>query len=147
MTITEKAAYLKGFADAAKLNNDEDIAKVVKKIVEIIDDISLCISDLDDQVESLSEQLDAVDEDLGDLEELIYGDDDCCCDDDDCDCCCDDDCDCCCDEDMMFELECPACGETIYLDASIFDSEEAVTCPACGVELEDLTIEIDDSEE
>lgn len=140
MTITEKAAYLKGFADAAKLDDDKDITKVVKKIVEIIDDISLCITDLDDEVAAITEQLDAVDEDLGDLENFVF-------DDDDCDCCCDDDCDCCCDDDdVMFELECPACGETIYLDDSIFDSDDDVTCPACGAVLEDLVVEEDDDE-
>ena len=66
---------------------------------------------------------------------------------DDCDCC-DDDCDCdCCDDDTMFELECPACGKTIYLDESIFDSDAPIVCPACGAELEDLTIEEEDDDE
>ena len=139
MTITEKAAYLKGFADAAKLDDDKDSVKLLKKVVEIIDDLALCITDLDDQMEAVTEQLDAVDEDLGDLEEYVY-DDDCDCRDDDCDCDC-------CDDDTMFELECPACGKTIYLDESIFDSDDPIVCPACGAELEDLTIEEEDDDE
>lgn len=137
MTITEKAAYLKGFADAAKLN-DDDASALLKKIVDIIDDLALSISDLDDRVDEVEEHVDAVDEDLGDLEEFVYDDDDCdCCDDD---CCCDDD-------DTMFELECPACHETIYLDESVFDSDEEVVCPACGAVLEDLTIDETEDDE
>ena len=137
MTITEKAAYLRGFADAAKMKDDDDAVKLLKKVVEIIDDLAVCVTDLDDQVAEMSEQLDA---DRADLEECIYEDDDCCCDDD-CDCCDDD------DEDMMFELECPECGKTIYLDESIFDSDEEITCPSCGAVLEDLTIEEDGGDE
>lgn len=140
MTITEKAAYLKGFADAAKLDEDKDITKVVKKIIDIIDELALCITDLDGEVDAITEQLDAVDEDLGDLEEYVYEDDDDFDCDGDCDNCYDDD-------DMMFELECPACGETVYLDDSIFDSDEEVKCPACGAVLEDLVIDEDEDDE
>ena len=136
MTITEKAAYLRGFADAAKVDDE-----LIKKIVEIIDDMAVCIADLDDTTDAIIEQLDAVDEDLGSLEEYVYDDDcDCCCDDDDC-CCCDD------DEDVTYELECPECGKTIYLDDSIFESDEDITCPACGAVLEDLTLDFDFEDE
>lgn len=140
MTITEKAAYLRGFADAAKLDSDKDSDKLLLKIVEIIDDLALCVTDLDDQMAEANDRMDALDEDLSDVEEVVW-DDDCDCCDDDCDCC---DCD---DDDLMFELECPACGETIYLDDSIFDSDEEITCPACGAVLEDLTIEEDGEED
>ena len=73
------------------------------------------------------EQIDAVDEDLSSVEEIIYGDDDCdCCD-------CDDDCDC--NDDEVYEIECPACNDVIYLDADML-AEEGMTCPNCGTDLE-----------
>ena len=81
-----------------------------------------------------------IDEDLGVVEEDVYCDDDgddcdccdCCdCEDDDCDCCdCDCDCDCEC-----FEIECPACGETVCFDSTI--DPEDLACPACGAKIND----------
>ncbi len=73
------------------------------------------------------EQLDAVDEDLSNVEDIIYGDDDCDC--------CDDDCDCCDDDEELYEIECPACHDTVYLDEDML-SEDGITCPNCGTELE-----------
>ena len=54
--------------------------------------------------------------------------------DEDCDCCdCDDDC-CDCD-DEVYEIECPACNDVIYLDAEMLE-EEGMVCPNCGTDLE-----------
>ena len=62
--------------------------------------------------------------DLGALEEECY----------DCDCCEDDDCDCCGDD--FEELECPACGETIYLDPDAIPDDHLIVCPSCNREIE-----------
>ena len=43
MTLTEKAAYLKGFADAAKLEDKEDIAKLLGKIIDLLDDLDALV--------------------------------------------------------------------------------------------------------
>ena len=64
----------------------------------------------------------------------------CCCDDCDCDCCCCDE-DCELNEEDYFEVECPACGDTICFDSTI-DPEELV-CPACGEKFECLVSEED----
>lgn len=133
MTITEKVAYLKGLADGLKLDEDKSEARLIKEIIGVLDDLALSVSDLEDNSAVLGEQLDAVDEDLDALEEYIY-DDDCCCDDD-----CDDDC-CDCDDAPMYEVECPKCGESIYLDESIIE-DGSIDCPNCGEKLE---FDIDD---
>lgn len=122
MTVTEKAAYLKGLVEMAHFDAETDEVKIIKAMVECIDEMALSIADLEDEVAMLTEEIDAIDEDLEDLEDFVYEDDDC-----DCDCC---DCD-----DEYFEVECPACGEVICLDESVLD-EETIQCPACNETLE-----------
>ena len=137
MTVTEKAAYLKGLVEMAHFEADTDEVKIIKAMVDAIDEMALTIADLEDEVAALTEVVDEIDEDLGDVEECIYDD---CCDRDCCDddCCCDDH-----DDSDYFEVECPACGETICLDESVLD-EESIQCPACG---ETLEFDFDDEDE
>lgn len=137
MTVTEKAAYLKGLVEMAHFEADTDEVKIIKAMVDAIDEMALTIADLEDEVAALTEVVDEIDEDLGDVEECIYDD---CCDSDCCDddCCCDDH-----DDSDYFEVECPACGETICLDESVLD-EESIQCPACG---ETLEFDFDDEDE
>lgn len=105
MNITEKAAYLKGLLEGMNLDESKPETKLIKAVIDCIDDMAMSIADLEEDVEVLDAYIEEVDEDLGDVEEYIFGDDDCCCDcedDDCCDCCCDnecedEECDCCCD--------------------------------------------------
>lgn len=120
MTVTEKAAYLKGLVEMAHFEAETDEVKIIKALVDVIDELALTVSDLEDEVAMLNEYIDEVDEDLGDLEEFVY--------EDDCDCCD-------CDDDECFEVECPACGEAFCIDESALD-EESIECPACGETLE-----------
>lgn len=130
MTVTEKVAYLKGLAKGLDLAQDKAETKMFDAIMDVLEDMALTMSDLEDEVAELGEQVDAVDEDLADVEEFVFGDDD-----DECGCCGDDD---------MYEVECPACHETIYLDESILE-DGAIECPNCGTELEfDLECDCDD---
>lgn len=131
MDICEKIAYIKGLAEGLDLNCETKEGKILTAIIDLLGDITEEICDIEDGCDELMEQLDAVDEDLSSLESIIY-EDDCDCD---CDCGCDDDCDCDCCEDEVYEIECPACNDVIYLDADMLD-EEGMTCPNCGTELE-----------
>lgn len=125
MTLTEKSAYLKGLAEGIKLS-DDDNGKVLKAIIELLDDITNELADVADGVDELCEQIDAVDEDLANLEEYVYDDDE-----DDC---------CCCDDDEVFEVECPECHDIVYLDYEMLEDGE-IACPNCGKRLE---LEFDD---
>lgn len=121
MTVTEKAAYLRGLFEGLDLDDNQDTTKLFKAVLDVVDDLALTVSDLEDEVALLTEQLDAVDEDLDDLEQFVYEedfDDDCCCEDDD-----------------VYEVDCPACGETVYFDGEDIDAGFAA-CPACGEKLE-----------
>ena len=135
MTVTEKAAYIKGLAEGLSLDASKPETKIINALIDLVDDIALAVSDVEDELVLVGEQVDAVDEDLDALESYVY-------DDDDCDCCCDD---CCDDEDEFFEVECPACGEVINVDEGILESG-SIECPACGENLE-FDIEYDDEED
>ena len=125
MTITEKVAYLKGLAEGLALDEAKAETKVIKAMMDVLDDLALSVSDLEDGMDLISEQLDAVDEDLDELEGYVYEDlDDCCCDD-----CCDD------DEEEYYDVECPSCGEVICVDRDILD-EGSINCPNCNELLE-----------
>ena len=137
MTVTEKVAYLKGLVAGLELDESKSETKVIKAMMDVLDDLALTVTDLSDDVDIMAEQLDAVDEDLGDLEEYVYDDED------ECDCCDYDDCDCC--DDDLYEVECPACHESVYVDESILE-DGSIECPNCGEKLE-FEIEFDDDEE
>lgn len=126
MDICEKIAYIKGLAEGLGLDENKKESKILAAIIDLLSDITEEICEIEDGCDELMEQIDAVDEDLASLESIIYDDDDCdCCDDDDCDCC----------DDEVYEIECPACNDVIYLDADML-AEEGMTCPNCGTELE-----------
>ena len=134
MTISEKVAYIKGLAEGMNLDTDKNEGKLLAAIIDALAEICDEIDALDDAQIELAEQLDAVDEDLSSLEEIIYEDDECdCCD------CCDDDCDDYDDyddyEDDLYEVTCPKCNDTIYIDAEMLE-EGGIDCPNCGTDLE-----------
>ncbi len=140
MTLTEKVAYLKGLAEGLALDESKPEIKVIKAMMDILDDLALTVADLEDGLDLVSEQLDAVDEDLDELEGFVYEELD-----DDCDCCCDD----CDDEDEEFyDVECPSCGEVICVDRDILE-EGSINCPKCDELLEfeiDCDCDCDDCE-
>lgn len=129
MDICEKIAYIKGLAEGLSLDETTKEGKVLVALIDLLGDITAEICDIEDACDDMSEQLDAVDEDLSNLEDIIYDDCDCDCDDDDCDCDCD------CEDDGLYEIECPACNDIIYLDEEMLE-EDGINCPNCGTPLE-----------
>lgn len=138
MTITEKAAYLKGLAAGLDIDKETKEGKLFAAILEFIDEVAEEVAALDEDLVELAEGLDAVSEDLEDVEEIIFGDD---YDDeydeydeyDDCDCCGhhhD-------DEDGEFEVsvQCPACDTEFVVDEDALADGE-IECPNCGELLE-----------
>ena len=140
MTLTERAAYISGYCDGMELDKDSKEGKVIAALTELISEMAVAIEELEDEVDELRDYIEEIDEDLGEVEQVLCEDDDW--DDDyecDGDCCnCDEDCDL---DEGFFEIECPACGETVCFDESI-DPEE-LSCPACGEKFECLISEDD----
>ena len=131
MNIKEKAAYVQGLLSGLELDGDKKETKLLKAMVDLIEDISLSIENLEEDVDDICDQLDVLDEDLAEVEDEIYEDCDCECDDD-----CDEDCDCGCNDDENFyEVICPSCNEKICLsEETLLDDE--MNCPGCGELLE-----------
>ena len=136
MTVTEKAAYLRGLASGLELDEAKPETKIINELLNVIDDLALSVADLEDELALVTEQLDAVDEDLDALEEFVYEGE--CCEG----CGCDYG-----DEDYygeLYEVECPSCHELVEFDEeSILDG--SAECPNCGEMLEfDFECDCDD---
>lgn len=131
MDICEKISYIKGLAEGLGLDTATKEGKVLEAIIDLLEDITAEICEIEDVCEEMGEQIDAVDEDLSIIEDIVYDEDE---EDDDC-------CDCC--DDELYEIECPACHDTVYLDEDMLD-EGGIECPNCGTELEfDFDIDCD----
>lgn len=131
MNLTEKASYIKGLAEGMELDANDRSAKLILKLIDVIDDMALTISDLEDELATVIEQVDAVDEDLSLLEDDFYEN----YDEDDDEYLYDED-------EEFFEVECPECHDNIILDEEMV-SEGGIKCPNCGTDIE---FEMDDEE-
>ena len=116
MTLTEKAAYLKGLASGLALDENKPETKLINAMIDLIDDIALTVADLDDELAVVSEQVDLIDEDLESLEDDFYEDEED-------------------EEDDLIKITCPNCGDEIYIDDAILNDGE-LQCPNCGETLE-----------
>lgn len=123
MDLNEKVSYLKGLCEGLGIDETKPEGKLLVKIIDVLEEIADEILDTNDYIDEVSAVVDEIDEDLSYVEEYLFDDED-----DECDCCDDFDC---------AEIECPACGEVIYLDCDMLgDEEDTLTCPACGEEID-----------
>lgn len=129
--LKERVAYLKGLAEGMQISDATNEGKLLKAIIDVLDDVALSVDDIEEAQEEFSEQLDEMDEDLADIESLIYGDE-CEEDDDDEEDEDDEDDD---GDDSVSEFECPHCGETIVLEDA-FMKKDSILCPHCHNEIE-----------
>ena len=144
MTISEKAAYLKGLMDGLNLDTEKAEGKMIAAMVELLGDVTKRLTDVEETTIAISDELDEIEDDLDAIEDFIMDEDE---DDfeddyedyedDDCDC---DECDCDCDE-VVYEVEC-ACGNIIEFDEEVLD-KGSVVCDKCGETLE-FTFEDDE---
>ena len=151
MTITEKAAYLKGLMDGLKLDTDKAEGKMIAAMVELLGDMTKRIADIEETTIAISDELDEIEEDLDAIEDYIldeededyegedegedwegwdeddeegfdFGDED----------------------STIYEVEC-ACGEVINFDEATLEAG-SITCPNCG-ELLEFSMDDEDEEE
>ena len=150
MTISEKVAYLKGLMEGLSIPTETPEGKVLHCIADILSDLALSTEDLEKDTAQLQDYIEELDEDLGDVEEYLFTEDgdvedgededeDIEFDDDEEDEEDDEE-----DDSDIYALECPFCGETIYLDESLLD-ETDILCPACHEPIS-FDIEMDDEE-
>ena len=145
MTLAEKAAYLKGLMDGIKLDTEKDENRLLKAVVDLLQDMAVSIDDLEDNAIAVSDELDEIEENLDAIDEFLMDEDDE--DDEDFD---DDldydfgDDDFEYDEDPIYEVTCPKCG-TVHQFSEKDLLEGSKPCSKCG-ELLEFEFDEDDSE-
>lgn len=146
MSIGEKVAYLKGLAEGLEISSDSKNGKIIKGILDILEDMADSIAVLEDGNETLEDYITEIDEDLGMLEE---------------------ECEKTCGHklykqseknagdsgksdgeekesadsellDGVFEMRCPHCKEHIWIETDdILNSDDmSIECPECGEDIE-----------
>ena len=150
MTISEKAAYLKGLMDGLNLDTDKAEGKMIASIVELLGDMTKRITDIEETTIAISDELDEIEEDLDAIEDYILDEEDEDYEEEE-------------DEDWegwdeddeegfdfgdedstIYEVEC-ACGEIINFDEETLE-EGSIICPNCGETLE-FTFEDEEEDE
>ena len=129
--LKERVAYLKGLAEGMQISDATNEGKLLKAIIDVLEDFAIAVDDVEEVQEQLSDQVDEMDEDLAEMESLIY-DGECGCEE------CEDEEDKDEDEDeddSVAEFECPHCGETISLEAA-YINKDTILCPHCKKEIE-----------
>ena len=152
MTISEKAAYLKGLMDGLNLDTDKAEGKMIAAIVELLGDVTKRLHDVEETTIAISDELDEIEEDLDAIEDYILDEDE----DDDFDFEDEDDFDFDDDEDyedegfdfgdddsIIYEVKC-ACGNVINFDEETLE-KGSIICEDCGEVLE-FTFDDEDEE-
>ena len=149
MTLAEKAAYLKGLMDGIKLDTEKDENRLLKAVVDLLQDMAVSIDDLEDNAIAVSDELDEIEENLDAIDEFLmdeddddYDDDDYMDYDDDEYDLGDDDFDY--DEDPVYEVTCAKCGEVHQFSEKDL-LEGSKPCSKCG-ELLEFEFDEDDGE-
>ena len=137
MTLSEKAAYLKGLMEGMKLSTETDEGKMIAAIVELLGDVTKTLGDVQETTIAISDELDEIEDDLDAIEDFIMSMDEDEYDEDD-------------EEeydDDWFEVECPNCDEVLVVDEDALE-EGYIKCPNCeseySLDLSDDTVEADE---
>ena len=142
MNLTERIAYIRGLAEGLKLDENRDEVKVIKAMIDLLEDMAYDVVEMEEVVDEVCNQVDEIDEDLAEVEEDIYGDGGYVSYDKDTDEFSDD--------EAYYEVTCPACDKTTIVDEDAL-IEGGLDCPYCGAEIEfdfsELNEDIDALEE
>lgn len=143
MSITERAAHLQGLAEGLEIDQSTKEGKLLLAMLEVVAEMADAIADLDDSVDEIDEAIEdletavsemdevieVLDEDLNAVECILeeeleeYDEED------------DEDFDEDFDEGALYEIVCPNCNDSIYLDEGMLE-EGSMDCPNCGQLLE-----------
>lgn len=134
--VSEKISYLEGLLDGLDLQ-DAKTAKVLRGILDALREMADELEDQEDAIADLEESTDDLWEVMKELEEDLFDSDWDEEEEDDWDE--DDDEDEGFDVDEFLELTCQHCGNTIYFDEDMLDTEDGLICPSCN---KPITIEI-----
>lgn len=153
MTISEKAAYLKGLMDGLQLDKEKPEGQMIAAIVDLLGDVTHRLADVEETTIAISDELDEIEEDLDAIEDFIMDEDDEDWDDEDFDDEFEDDFDFEDEDDYeegfdfgdedttIYEVKC-SCGKIINFDEETLE-KGSIICPDCNETLE-FTFEDDE---
>lgn len=147
--LSKKVAYLKGYADGLDLNPKSEEGKLLKKMLEVIDDIAEALDTMAVNQDEVAARVDLLEDDLDEFVEDYYGDEDIDFNEDyedyeddevfkgeDAE-----------DATDFFEIACPSCGEDVLIDFDMIDEDNGIVCPNCHEEIElEFECDCDDDE-
>ena len=76
MTISEKAAYLKGLMEGLELDTEKAEGKLISAIVDLMGDVTRRLTDIEETTIAISDELDEIEEDLDAIEDFIMDEED-----------------------------------------------------------------------
>ncbi|MFL0246705.1 CD1247 N-terminal domain-containing protein [Candidatus Clostridium stratigraminis] len=122
-TLLSRVSFLSGMIEGMAIDKTKNEGKIITEITSILKDMADEIEFLKEAQNEMEDYVDTIDEDLSDLEEEFYydEDEDDCYDEDDC--------------ENYIDIECPHCGETVYIDTDICNCNEEISCPNCHKEI------------
>lgn len=121
MTLSEKAAYIRGLADGLELEADKKESRIIKEMLELLGEMASDVEDIGEDLTDLYAAVEEIDEDLSYVEEEVYGGDLSHFEEDE------------------YEITCPTCQETVVCSEEMLLGGD-VKCPNCGEKIE---IELD----
>jgi hypothetical protein len=116
--IKERVSYLKGLADGMQISDSTNEGKLLRAIIEVLDDIATEVDCLQEEQDQMYDQIEDIDEDLAELESIVFEDYE---DDDD---------------DCIGEMECPYCKESFAVFLDMLEEDNSIQCPICHNEIE-----------
>ncbi|MEE3427689.1 MAG: hypothetical protein VZQ55_01765 [Ruminococcus sp.] len=114
MSISERAAYLKGLSEGLDLDTSKPEGKLIEAMLDLIYDMSDEITFIEEDVQFLTEQNDELFDIIDEIGYEDYEDY---------------------DDESDYEVKCPDCGAEIVVDEDTLIEGE-MNCPNCGGELE-----------
>ena len=75
MNISEKCAYIGGLAEGLKIDTEKAEGRLILELLDVVSLMAEEIEDLKAECETLRDYAEELDEDLGDVEELLYEED------------------------------------------------------------------------
>lgn len=123
--LLSRVSFLSGMIEGMAIDKATNEGKIITEIASILKDMANEIEFLKEAQNEMEDYVDTIDEDLSDLEEEFYYDED----EDDYDSYDEDDC------ENYINIECPHCGETVYIDTDICNCNDEISCPNCHKEI------------
>ncbi|MBF8982650.1 hypothetical protein IZY60_03765 [Lutibacter sp. B2] len=111
--LYEKVSYLRGMAEGMEVSESSKEGKLMLNILDLLEEFADVLGEVREEVKELDEYVESIDEDLAEVEDELFEDD---------------------DEDDVIEVECPNCGEVMFVDDEVLDDTDDATelvCPSC----------------